>query len=120
MIFATEHGGHGGGTENTGSNFLGGKVFRKNFVVSVCSALPVISVLCSEVLVCVLELGDTMLNRRQFLEASAIVTAGTVLCVNDLSAAMQSLGTKWPIGCFNRPWTRWTYDEGLDGIKAAG
>ena len=33
---------------------------------------------------------------------------------------MQSLGANWPIGCFNRPWTRWTYDEGLDGIKAAG
>ena len=61
-----------------------------------------------------------MLNRRQFLEASAVVAAGTLLRVSDLSAAMQSLGTNWPIGCFNRPWTRWSYDEGLDGIKAAG
>lgn len=27
---------------------------------------------------------------------------------------------KWPVGCFNRPWTKWSYDECLDGIKAAG
>lgn len=26
----------------------------------------------------------------------------------------------WQIGCFNRPWGRWSYDEALDGIKAAG
>jgi sugar phosphate isomerase/epimerase len=26
----------------------------------------------------------------------------------------------WPIGCFNRPWTKWGYDASLDGIKAAG
>jgi sugar phosphate isomerase/epimerase len=27
---------------------------------------------------------------------------------------------QWPIGCFNRPWTKWSYDEALDGIAAAG
>lgn len=27
---------------------------------------------------------------------------------------------KWPIGCFNRPWTKWSYDEALDSIAAAG
>lgn len=26
----------------------------------------------------------------------------------------------WEIGCFNRPWNKWTYDEALDGIKEAG
>lgn len=26
----------------------------------------------------------------------------------------------WPIGCFNRPWGRWSYDEALEGIRAAG
>ena len=29
-------------------------------------------------------------------------------------------GVKWPIGCFNRPWTPWTYDEALEGITTAG
>lgn len=28
--------------------------------------------------------------------------------------------TAWPVGCFNRPWTKWSFDETLDGIKAAG
>ena len=28
--------------------------------------------------------------------------------------------TNWPIGCFNRAWTKWSYDDALDGIKAAG
>lgn len=27
---------------------------------------------------------------------------------------------RWPIGCFNRPWTKWSYDDTLDAIKAAG
>ena len=27
---------------------------------------------------------------------------------------------KWPIGCFNRAWTNWSYDDALDGIAAAG
>lgn len=26
----------------------------------------------------------------------------------------------WPIGCFNRPWTKWSFDVALQGIKAAG
>ena len=35
-------------------------------------------------------------------------------------AAENRQGVKWPIGCFNRPWSRWTYDEALEGITAAG
>ncbi len=30
------------------------------------------------------------------------------------------MAVNWNIGCFNRPWGRWSYDEALDGIKAAG
>jgi sugar phosphate isomerase/epimerase len=35
---------------------------------------------------------------------------------------MSSLGAavRWPIGCFNRPWTKWTFDDALRQIKAAG
>jgi len=34
----------------------------------------------------------------------------------------QVKGGRWPIGCFNRPWVneKWTYEDALDGIKAAG
>ena len=27
---------------------------------------------------------------------------------------------RWPIGCLNRPWTRWSHEEALTQIKAAG
>jgi sugar phosphate isomerase/epimerase len=27
---------------------------------------------------------------------------------------------RWPIGCFNRPWTKWAFDDALRQIKAAG
>lgn len=26
----------------------------------------------------------------------------------------------WPIGCFNRPWSPWSYDTALDGMRDAG
>lgn len=26
----------------------------------------------------------------------------------------------WPLGCFNRPWTKWSFDESLKQTKAAG
>src|SRR6185503_9824523 len=27
---------------------------------------------------------------------------------------------RWPIGCFNRPWTAWSFDEALTQTRAAG
>ena len=38
----------------------------------------------------------------------------------DTGAAEAAKGVQWPIGCFNRPWAKWSYDQTLDGIKAAG
>jgi len=58
------------------------------------------------------------MTRREFFWTAA--AAATVARVTELSAVVQSLSVAWPIGCFNRPWTKWTYDEGLDGIRAAG
>jgi len=58
------------------------------------------------------------MTRREFLTATT--AAMTVTTVRDVLSAMAAQGATWPIGCFNRPWTRWSYDEGLDGIKAAG
>ena len=31
-----------------------------------------------------------------------------------------SARVNWPIGCFNRPWTTWSFDEALTRIKSAG
>jgi sugar phosphate isomerase/epimerase len=37
-----------------------------------------------------------------------------------LSRSLGAAGVNWPIGCFNRPWTTWSFDETLKQIKAAG
>src|SRR5262249_24648928 len=51
------------------------------------------------------------MNRREFLQQSAVLAAS----VSTLTKAVN-----WPIGCLNRPWTKWTYDQTLDSIKSAG
>src|SRR5687767_6985472 len=53
------------------------------------------------------------MNRRTFLAATSLVTIGVL----NLARAA---GPQWPIGCFNRAWSKWGIDEALDGIKAAG
>lgn len=58
------------------------------------------------------------MNRRHFLRATAASAAA--ISIPGWLTALAAEGLDWPIGCFNRPWTRWSYDEALDGIKAAG
>jgi sugar phosphate isomerase/epimerase len=64
--------------------------------------------------------GDIMVrfNRRDFLKAVAAAGASQA-GLRQVSAA-RSAAPSWPIGCFNRPWAEWSFDEALDGIKAAG
>lgn len=59
------------------------------------------------------------LTRRDFLAATSAGVAVALLPAS-LRAAEKSVPTRWPIGCFNRPWTKWSYDESLDAIQAAG
>jgi sugar phosphate isomerase/epimerase len=54
-------------------------------------------------------------DRRQFIRSAAAVTAGSLIGANAMSSV-----TRWQIGCFNRPWGRWSFDEALDGMKEAG
>jgi sugar phosphate isomerase/epimerase len=55
------------------------------------------------------------MNRREFIQKTALVT---IACAaTDFTAEAK---VNWPIGCFNRPWTRWPYDQALKEIKAAG
>ena len=56
------------------------------------------------------------MNRRSFIQNAAIATAGLSL----LETIVAEAGVKWTVGCFNRPWTKWSFAESLDGIKAAG
>jgi sugar phosphate isomerase/epimerase len=56
------------------------------------------------------------MNRRTFIRVATLSAAS----LSTLSAALAAEGTSWPIGCFNRPWAKWSYDEALDGLAAAG
>jgi sugar phosphate isomerase/epimerase len=57
-------------------------------------------------------------TRRQFLQRAAV---GTVLVAAPrVSPASTGKGVNWPIGCFNRPWSNWSYDQALDGLRTAG
>ena len=57
------------------------------------------------------------MNRREFLKDVAAVAAATTVPF----AATDAFGrVRWEIGCFNRPFAKWSLDEGLAGIKAAG
>ena len=57
-------------------------------------------------------------SRRHFIATSSAAAAVTLLS-SRLTAASSS-ASAWPVGCFNRPWTKWSFDETLDAIKAAG
>jgi sugar phosphate isomerase/epimerase len=59
------------------------------------------------------------LSRRNFITSTAACVATTLLPVS-VYGAEKSAPTRWPVGCFNRPWTKWSFDEGLDAIKGAG
>src|ERR1041385_8593221 len=65
------------------------------------------------------------MNRRRFLQTTALTAAATVTNLSLTIAAEKSKGVNWPIGCFNRPWMAAPkltkdYDTALDGMKAAG
>jgi len=60
-------------------------------------------------------------SRREFLYDGAVVVAGTAVLADAPALLAETMpAVTWPIGCFNRPWARWPFDETLKGVKAAG
>lgn len=60
-------------------------------------------------------------SRREFGRIAATAAAAVVIAGGEsLPASEFDRGVKWPIGCFNRPWSPWTYDQALEGMKGAG
>src|SRR5215813_5569984 len=55
------------------------------------------------------------MNRRDFIQQVAIIGVASTALNFPAQAKVN-----WPIGCFNRPWTKWSFDETLKQIKAAG
>ena len=60
-------------------------------------------------------------TRREFISEGTTLLAGAALLAHapQLPAA-PAPAVSWPIGCFNRPWTKWTFDETLKAVDAAG
>jgi sugar phosphate isomerase/epimerase len=65
-------------------------------------------------------MNNVALSRREFLVSGAAAAAAAAFLPASLRAAGAAAPSAWPIGCFNRPWTKWSYDDTLDAIKAAG
>ena len=59
------------------------------------------------------------MNRREFLQHTIVGGAASAVGLS-LSHSLGATSVRWPIGCFNRPWTTWSFDEALTRIKAAG
>jgi sugar phosphate isomerase/epimerase len=59
------------------------------------------------------------MNRRQFVHCAAVSGMAVALDLGRLGPSA-SAAAKWKIGCFNRPWTSWSFDDALKQIKAAG
>ena len=58
------------------------------------------------------------MNRRTFLRTATVAT--TSLASLSAANALAAEKPNWPIGCFNRPWVKWSYDDALDGVRDAG
>jgi sugar phosphate isomerase/epimerase len=60
-------------------------------------------------------------TRREFLYDGALVFgAAAVMAEAPVLMAAPSPAVTWPIGCFNRPWAQWPFDQTLKSVKAAG
>lgn len=57
-------------------------------------------------------------TRRQFIRDSALLTGAALLAEAAPAAAVPP--ARWPVGCMNRPWTKWSFDDTLAAVKAAG
>lgn len=56
-------------------------------------------------------------SRRQFIQHAA---AGLAAAAAPRVLAARASAPNWTIGCLNRPWTKWSADEMLDGVASAG
>jgi sugar phosphate isomerase/epimerase len=60
-------------------------------------------------------------TRREFIDEATSLLAGAALLADAPSLlAAPTPAVDWPIGCMNRPWTKWSFDETLKAIGAAG
>ncbi len=63
---------------------------------------------------------QNLLNRRQFLRQTGYACAGATLLSSSLRTQAAEGKDLWSIGCFNRPWDAFSYDQALKGLAQAG
>lgn len=68
----------------------------------------------------VLNMNPVRSTRRRFLAKAGMAAAGAAAFAPAIPAAIGKPAVDWQIGCFNRPWGKFSYDDALDGLKAAG
>jgi len=61
-----------------------------------------------------------IVTRRDLLKLTAAGVVGAKWKPGSAIAEETTSEMPWKIGCFNRPWTPWTYDEALAGMESAG
>ena len=60
-------------------------------------------------------------TRREFICDSTAALAGAAWLADTRALlASPAPAAAWPVGCFNRPWTAWSFDDTLKAIKSAG
>jgi sugar phosphate isomerase/epimerase len=57
-------------------------------------------------------------SRRDFVRDGVLVAVSAAAFPT--RAPFAAPAPKWPVGCFNRPWTKWSFDDTLRAIMAAG
>lgn len=55
------------------------------------------------------------INRRDFMRSSA-----AAVLVASAGESVHAARVNWEIGCFNRPFTKWSFEDALKAIKSAG
>jgi sugar phosphate isomerase/epimerase len=55
------------------------------------------------------------MNRRDFLQQATVAGA---LAATEIPTTFTKVN--WTVGCFNRPWTKWSFEQTLKEVKAAG
>ncbi len=63
---------------------------------------------------------SSQITRRRFITTSALAAAAVAGGHPVQAADTGKPGVRWPIGCYNRPWGKFSYDDALDGMAAAG
>jgi sugar phosphate isomerase/epimerase len=58
------------------------------------------------------------MTRRTFIQTATATAAS--LAGASWTWVLAAEKANWPIGCFNRAWTKWSYDDALAGIATAG